>query len=98
MLVQARDKVATLISIGYVRTATTLAYPGIVLAFVRILRHHVPLAGLRALATFARYSRLVTIVFDPGGEDSSFSRKVALGLCDRVSHSAKWIEGGNILK
>ncbi len=37
-------------------------------------------------------------MFDLGGEDSSFSRKVALGLCDRVSYSAEWIEGGNILK
>ncbi len=93
-----RDKVAAFISIGYVRTAITLAYPGIVLAFVRILRHYTPPVGLRALIMFVRYGRLVTIVFDLSSEDSSFSRKVALGLCDRVSYSAEWIEGGNILK
>ncbi len=98
VLVRAYDKVAALISIGYVRTAITLAYLGIVLAFVRILGHHVPLAGLRALITFARYSRLVTVVFDLGGEDGSFLRKIAPGLCDRVSYSAEWMEGGNILK
>ncbi len=87
--VQAHDKVATLTSIGYVRTAATLAYPGTVLAFVRILRHHAPPVGLRALATFVGHSRLVTIMFDLGGKDSSFSRKVAPGLCDRVSYSVE---------
>ena len=56
MLVQARNKIAALTSIGYVRTAATLAYLGTVLAFVRILKHHAPLARLRALATFARHS------------------------------------------
>ena len=98
VLVQAHDKVAALTSIGHVRTAITLAHPGIVLAFVRVLRHHAPPTGLRALITFVEYSRLVTIVFDLGGEDGSFSRKVALGLCDRVSHGAEWMEGGNIPK
>ncbi len=84
-----RDKVAALISISYIRTAITLAYPGIVLAFVRILRHHAPPVGLRALATFVEHSRLVTIVFDLSGKDGSFSCKVAPSLCDRVSYSAK---------
>ncbi len=98
VLVRARDKGAALTSIGHVRTAITLAHPGIVLAFVRILRHHAPPTGLRALTTFARHDRLVTVVFNLSGEDSSFSRKVAPGLCDRVSYSAEWIEGGNILK
>ncbi len=87
--VRAHDKVAALTSIGYVRTAITLAYPNTVLAFVRILRHHAPPIGLRALATFARHSRLVTIVFDLSGKDSLFLCKVALSLYDRVSYSAK---------
>ena len=98
MSVRARDKVAALTSIGHVRTAATLAHPGTVLAFVGILGHHAPPAGLRAPTTFAGHSRLVTVVFDLSGEDGSFSRKVAPGLCDRVSHSAEWMEGGNILK
>ena len=66
-----------------------LAYPGIVLAFVGILRHHALPAGLRALATFARHGWLVTIVFNLSGKDGLFLRKVALSLCDRVSYSAK---------
>ncbi len=87
--VRARDKVAILTSIGHIRTAIALAYLGTVLAFIRILRHHVPPIGLYALVTFVRYSRLVTIVFDPSGKDSLFLCKVALGLCNRVSYSAK---------
>ncbi len=98
MSVRARDEVAALISIGYVGAAVTFAHPGIVLAFVGILGHHAPPTGLRALATVAGHGRLVTVVFDLGGEDGSFSRKVAPGLCDRVSYAAEWIEGGNILK
>ena len=98
MLVRVRDEVAALTSIGYVGTAITLAYPSIVLAFVRILRHHAPPAGLRALVTVVGHGRLVTVVFDLGGEDGLFLCKVALGLYDRVSYSAEWIEGGNILK
>ena len=98
MLVRARDEVAVLTSIGYVGAAATLAHLGIVLAFVGILGHHVPLAGLRAPATVVGHGRLVTVVFDLGGEDGLFSRKVALGLCDRVSYAAEWMEGGNIPK
>ena len=66
-----------------------LAYLGIVLAFIRILRHHALPIGLRALTTFVRHSQLMTVVFDLSSEDSSFSRKVALGLYDRVSYSAE---------
>ncbi len=98
MLVRACDKVAALTSIGHVRAAATLAHPGTVLAFIRILGHHALPAGLRALATVAGHGRLVTVIFDLGGEDGSFSRKVAPGLCDRVSYAAEWMEGGNIPK
>ncbi len=89
MSVRVRDEVAILISIGHVRAAVTLAYPGIVLVFVGILGHHAPPMGLRALATVVGHSRLVTVVFDLSGEDGSFSRKVALGLCNRVSYTAE---------